>query len=194
MIESHFKKLQLLCIIFLGIIQSYYLFYQFSRFIWIGFDDLLTLTLISKENYQDFLSAFKSGINLFPPLLLFFFLAFVLIEVFTFSKDILIWIHIPLLWVSPYLSYKLFRSFTNWQIASLATIAISTIKSAFLTQIVYVRPYCLYYCATLFTSLCVIKFIKTPNKINFIIYWVSFQILTNTHYYGFIFGLLVSIL
>jgi len=175
----------------LCISQSAYLYKQISDFTWIGGDDLLTLTLINQESFNKFVISLSSGLNVFPPL--YFVFAYLLVNTFELSRDILLWMHIPLLWISIYLTYKLFRSFTNWQIASFATISIATIKSAFLTQAIYVRPYCLYYCASLATALTAINFQKKESKLNFLIYWTAFQVLTHTHYYGLPIGMLVSI-
>ena len=142
--------------------QSAYLYRQISDFTWIGGDDLLTLTLINQECFNEFVISLSSGLNVFPPL--YFVFAYLLVNTFVFSKDILLWMHIPLLWISISLTYKLFRSFTNWQIASFATISIATLKSAFLTQAIHVRPYCLYYCASLATALTAINFQKKESK------------------------------
>jgi len=171
--------------------QSAYLYRQISDFTWIGGDDLLTLTLINQESFNEFVKSLSSGLNVFPPL--YFVFAYLLVNTFEFSKDILLWMHIPLLWISISLTYKLFRSFTNWQIASFATISIATLKSAFLTQAIHARPYCLYYCASLATALSAINFQKKESKLNFLLYWTAFQVLTHTHYYGLPIGMLVSI-
>ena len=175
----------------LSVVQSAYLYRQISDFRWIGSDDLLTLTLINQESFKEFITSLKSGLNVFPPF--YFFSAYLLVQTFEFSKEILLWIHIPLLWISILLTYKLFRCFTNWQIACFSTFSIATIKSAFLTQSIYVRPYCLYYCASLATALTAINFQKKQSKLNFLLYWTAFQVLTHTHYYGLPIGMLVSI-
>jgi hypothetical protein len=191
MTNSHFKSTAYLILFTLCLTQSAYLFINFHEYSWENVDDLLTLTLINQNNVGDLIIAQKSGLNLFPPL--YFFSAYLLVNTFEFSKNILLWIHIPLLWISISLAYKLFRSFTNWQIASVGTISIATLKSAFLTQSIYVRPYCLYYCASLATALTAINFQKKQSKLNFLLYWTAFQILTHTHYYGLPIGMLVSI-
>lgn len=191
MTNYHYKNIAYLTLITLCVIQSAYLFKNLYQFSWENVDDLLTLTLINQENLNDLIIALKSGLNLFPPL--YFISAYLFVEAFELPKEILLWIHIPLLWISIILAYKLFRSFTNWQIASFSTISIATLKSAFLTQSIYVRPYCLYYCASLATALAAINFQKAPNKLNFVLYWIAFQVLTHTHYYGLPFGILVSL-
>jgi hypothetical protein len=185
------KKIATLLLVLLCLTQSTYLVINFYKFSWEGFDDLLTLTLINQNNFEDFIVSLKSGLNLFPPL--YFLLAYLLTEVMQLPKEILLYAHVPLLWISIFLAYKLFRSFTNWQIASFATISIATMKSAFLTQAIYVRPYCLYYCASLATALTAINFQKEESKLNFLLYWTAFQVLTHTHYYGLPIGMLVSL-
>lgn len=191
MLETFSKRLSFPTLFLLGIIQSIYLSFQFSLFAWIGCDDLLTLTLIRQDSFIDFYKALQSGLNLFPPF--YFLIAYLLIDAFEISKDVLLWVHLPLLWLSIFLTYRLFRSFTSRQIASFSTVAISTLKSAFLTQSVYVRPYCFYYCASLATTLSAIFFYTKPSNVNFFIYWLSFQVLSQTHYYGLPIALLVSI-
>ena len=109
------KKIAILLLVLLCLIQSTYLVINFSKFSWDGFDDLLTLTLINQNNFEDFIVSLKSGLNLFPPL--YFLLAYLLAEVMQLPKVILLYAHVPLLWISVFLAYKLFRSFTNWQIA-----------------------------------------------------------------------------
>ena len=185
------KKIAILLLILLCIIQSTYLVINFYKFSWESFDDLLTLTLINQNNFEDFIVSLKSGLNLFPPL--YFLLAYLLAEVIQLPKETLLYAHVPLLWISIFLAFKLFRSFTNWQIACFATISIATIKSAFLTQAIYVRPYCLYYCASLATALTAINFKKKQSKGNFLLYWTAFQVLTHTHYYGLPIGMLFSL-
>ena len=174
----------------LSVVQSAYLYRQISDFTWIGADDLLTLTLINQESFEEFITSLKSGLNTFPPF--YFFSAYLLVQTFEFSKEILLWIHIPLLWITTLLTYKLFRSFTSWQLASFSTVSIATLKSAFLTQSIYVRPYCLYYCTSLATALTAINFQKNQSKLNFLFYWSAFQALSHTHYYGLPIGMLVS--
>lgn len=191
MTSFHCKSTAYLILITLCITQSVYLFNNFYEFSWESVDDLLTLTLINQESLNDVITALKSGLNLFPPL--YFFTAYLLVDALKLPNEILLWVHIPFLWISVMLSYKLFRSFTNWQIAIFSTVSISTIKSAFLTQSIYVRPYCLYYCASLATTLAVINFQKKQSKLNFVLYWTAFQVLTHTHYYGLPIGMLVSI-
>lgn len=175
----------------LSCIQSWYLYLQISNFRWFGCDDLITLTLVSNKSISELITALESGVNLFPPF--YFFLAFFLLEILEIKKNVLLWIHIPMLWLSIFLCYSLFRTFLSSQLSLLSTVVIATIKSAFLTQCIYVRPYCLYYCAALATTFSVIKFLNYSNKSNFIIYWISFQILSLTHYYGLLFGLIISI-
>jgi len=191
MTSIHYKSTAYLILITLCITQSVYLFNNFYEFSWENVDDLLTLILINQENLNDLLKALKSGLNVFPPL--YFFSAYLLVDALKFPNEILLWVHIPFLWISVILAYKLFRSFTNWQIAIFSTVSISTIKSAFLTQSIYVRPYCLYYCASLATTLAAINFQKKQSKLNFVLYWTAFQVLTHTHYYGLPIGMLVSI-
>jgi hypothetical protein len=191
MTSFHCKSIAYLILITLCITQSVYLYNNFYEFSWENVDDLLTLTLINQESLNDVITALKSGLNLFPPL--YFFSAYLLVEVLKLPNEILLWVHIPFLWISVLLTYKLFRSFTNWQIAIFSTVSIYTIKSAFLTQSIYVRPYCLYYCASLVTTLAAINFQKKQSKLNFILYWTAFQVLTHTHYYGLPIGMLVSI-
>lgn len=185
------KKIAILFLVLLCLIQSTYLVINFYKFSWENTDDLLTLTLIDQNNYEDLIIALKSGLNVFPPF--YFLFAYLLVEVFQLPKEILLYAHIPLLWLSILLTYKLFRSFTNRQIASFSTISTATIKSAFLTQSIYVRPYCLYYCASLATVLTAINFQKKHSKLNFFFYWTAFQVLTHSHYYGLPIGMLVSI-
>ena len=162
MTSFHCKSIAYLILITLCITQSVYLYNNFYEFSWENVDDLLTLTLINQESLNDVITALKSGLNLFPPL--YFFSAYLLVEVLKLPNEILLWVHIPFLWISVLLTYKLFRSFTNWQIAIFSTVSIYTIKSAFLTQSIYVRPYCLYYCASLVTTLAAINFQK--NRVN----------------------------
>lgn len=191
MTSFHCKSIAYLILITLCITQSVYLYNNFYEFSWENVDDLLTLTLINQESLSDVITALKSGLNLFPPL--YFFSAYLLVEVLKLPYEILLWVHIPFLWISVLITYKLFRSFTNWQIAIFSTVSIYTIKSAFLTQSIYVRPYCLYYCASLATTLAAINFQKKLTKLNFVLYWTAFQILTHTHYYGLPIGMLISI-
>ena len=191
MTNSHYKSTAYLLLITLCIVQSVYLFNKFYEFSWENIDDLLTLTLVDQENIDDLITALSSGVNVFPPL--YFLSAYLLVNILNFPNEILLWAHIPLLWISVVLTYKLFRSFTNWKIASFSTVSIATLKSAFLTQSIYVRPYCLYYCASLATTLAAINFQKKQSKLNFFLYWTAFQVISHTHYYGLPIGLLVSL-
>ena len=191
MTNSHYKSIAYLILISLCITQSVYLFIKFYEFSWENIDDLLTLTLVDQENIDDLITALSSGVNAFPPL--YFLSAYLLVSILNFPNEILLWAHIPFLWISVVLTYKLFRSFTNWKIASFSTVSIATLKSAFLTQSIYVRPYCLYYCASLATTLAAINFQKKQSKLNFLLYWTAFQVITHTHYYGLPIGMLVSL-
>ena len=109
-----------------------------------------------------------------------------------FPKDFLLWIHIPVLWGSIWLTYLIFRNFSDSKIASFTTVIHMTIKSAFLTQVIYVRPYCFYYIATLALLFAAIKFQKSYSTKRFLFLLLGvFQCLALTHYYGLPIGLLI---
>jgi hypothetical protein len=182
-------KLHLFPLLLAAFVQSVYLNIQFANFEWIGVDDLLTLTLIDQESLEGLVEAMSSGINLFPPL--YFLTAYLLVEVIGLGKDILLWAHLPLLWLSLYLSYRFLKMFVNRWIASFSTVIIATIKSAFLTQVIYIRPYCLYYCATLALAIFAIRFQKDCSFKKFLFIWMGFQTLTLSHYYGLPIALLI---
>ena len=172
----------------LALLQSIYLYKKIAHFQWIGIDDLLTITIIDLDVFS-FIEALGSGLNLFPPL--YFVLGYFLTNLCDFPKEFLLWIHIPFLWVSIWLTYLIFRNFSASQIASFATVILMTIKSAFLTQAIYVRPYCFYYVAALALLFAVIKFQNSYSTKRLILLWVSFQCLALTHYYGLPIGLLI---
>ena len=190
MIKSITRHFHIVILFVLALLQSTYLYRKIEQFQWVGQDDLLTITLIN-QNISSFIEALGSGLNLFPPL--YFVLGYFLISLCDFPKDFLLWIHIPVLWVSIWLTYLIFRNFSDSKIASFTTVILMTIKSAFLTQVIYVRPYCFYYVATLALLFAVIKFQKSYSTKRFILLWVSFQCLALTHYYGLPIGLLICV-
>lgn len=153
-----------------------------------GADDLLTITFINQDLFS-FIQGLGSGLNLFPPL--YDVLGYFFTNLCDFPKDFLLWIHIPVLWGSIWLTYLIFRNFSDSKIASFTTVILMTIKSAFLTQVIYVRPYCFYYIAALALLFAAIKFQKSYSTKRFLFLWVSFQCLALTHYYGLPVGLLI---
>ena len=188
MIKSITRHFHIVILFVLALLQSTYLYRKIEQFQWIGADDLLTITLINQDVFS-FIEALGSGLNLFPPL--YFVFGYFLTNFCDFPKDFLLWIHIPALWGSIWLTYLIFRNFSDSKIASFATVMLMTIKSAFLTQAIYVRPYCFYYIAALALLFAVIKFQKSYSGKRFIFLWVSFQCLALTHYYGLPIGLLI---
>jgi hypothetical protein len=191
LLKSVRSRIYLWPIIIVGFVQSIYLIIQFRLFEWTGIDDLLTLTLISQDCYAKLFQALSSGLNLFPPL--YFLAAYFLVKTLNFAPEILLWVHIPLLWISLFCSYKIFAYFTSSWLSSFATVVVATVKSAFLTQSVYVRPYCLYYCSCLLLLILSIKFKNEPSRKSFFCLWFCFQVLTLSHYYGLVASLLICL-
>ena len=185
------KSPEILPVLLITLVQTIYLIFQFINFEWSGVDDLLTITLIDQENMEGLIQALSSGLNLFPPL--YYLLSYFFITKLELTKDLLLWIHLPMFWVSIYFTYKLIKVLSSSWIASYATICIATLKSAFMTQAVYVRPYSLYYCSTLVLLFFSLRFQKEINTKNSIFLWISFQFLALSHYYGIIIGCLVCI-
>ena len=167
------KKLHLVTL-FLAILQTYYLFQEINKFELVGVDDLITITLINQD-FLSFIQGLTSGLNVFPPL--YFSLAFVLFNIFDSSQKILLGAHIPLLWSGIVLTYLIFKSFSDSQKASFATVILMTVKSSFLTQMIYIRPYCLYYVATLGLLLATIKYQKNQSKGLLFFVWIGFNLL-----------------
>jgi hypothetical protein len=188
MIKSITRHFHIVILFVLALLQSTYLYRKIEQFQWIGADDLLTITLTSQDVFS-FIQGLGSGLNLFPPL--YYVLGYFLTNLCDFPKDFLLWIHIPVLWGSIWLTYLIFRNFSDSKIASFTTVILMTIKSAFLTQAIYVHPYCFYYVAALALLFAVIKFQKSYSSKRFIFLWVSFQCLALTHYYGLPIGLLI---
>ena len=190
MLKQLTNHIHVIILFVLALVQSTYLYRKIEQFQWIGADDLLTITLINQDVFS-FIQGLGSGLNLFPPL--YYVLGYFLTNLCDFPKEFLLWIHIPVLWGSIWLTYLIFRNFSDSQIASLATVILMTIKSAFLTQAIYVRPYCFYYVAALALLFSVIKFQKSYSTKRLIFLWVSFQCLALTHYYGLPIGLLICV-
>ena len=188
MLKRITRDFHVVLLFILALLQSTHLYRKIGQFQWIGADDLLTITLINQDIFS-FKEALGSGLNLFPPL--YFVLGYFLTNLCDFPKDFLLWIHIPALWGSIWLTYLIFRNFSDSKIASFTTVILMTIKSAFLTQSIYVRPYCFYYLAALALLFAVIKFQKSFSIKRYILLWVSFQCLALTHYYGLPIGLLI---
>lgn len=168
------------------LIQTFFLISHFTHFEWAGLDDLLTLTIIDQENLKEMIVALGSGLNLFPPL--YFLLSYFFITELGFNKDLLLWTHIPLFWVSMYFTFLLIKKLSNYWTASFATVCMCTLKSAYLTQAIYVRPYCLYYCATVVLAFYSLVFQRENSLKNYILLWISFQFLALSHYYGILLG------
>ena len=172
----------------LACVQTFYLCIKISDFKWVFADDLLTLNLVN-QNFGSFIQALGSGINLFPPL--YFCFGYFLISFCELPKELLLWVHVPLLWLCIWLSFQVFKNFSSDIMAALGVIILMTVKSSLLTQTFYARPYILYYTATLLLLVAVFNLKKSYSRKNFILLWIYFQLLSLSHYYGFPIGLLI---
>jgi hypothetical protein len=172
----------------LACVQTCYLCIKISDFKWEFADDLITLNLVNQD-FSSFIQALGSGINLFPPL--YFCFGYFLISFCELPKDLLLWVHVPLLWLCIWLSFQVFKNFSSDIVAALGVIMLMTVKSSLLTQTFYARPYFFYYTATLLLLVAVFNLEKSYSRKNFILLWIYFQLLTLTHYYGFPIGLLI---
>lgn len=108
MIKRLTEHIHIVILFVLAFLQTTYLYRKIGQFQWIGADDLLTITLI-RQDISSFIEALGSGLSLFPPL--YFVLGYFLTNLCDFPKDFLLWIHIPVLWGSIWLTYLIFRNF-----------------------------------------------------------------------------------
>lgn len=172
-------------------IQTLYLCLQFYHFQWYFIDDLLTLELINKNSLIELYNSLLSGVNVFPPL--YFLICYLITNTLCLSENYLVWVNLPAYIFGVYFSYKSFKIVSTPDISILAVTIMCTVKCSVLPYINQVRPYTFYYSLTALLIYLVLRYKKNYCKKYFWSIFITFQLLSQSHYYGFGVGLLVCL-
>lgn len=170
-------------------IQTIYLSLQFYHFQWYFIDDLLTLELINKNSLTELYSSFLSGVNVFPPI--YFLICYFITNTLGLSEYLLVWINLPAYIFGIYFCYKSLKIVSTPHISILAVTIMCTVKCSILPYINQVRPYTFYYSLTALLLYLVLKYKERCCKKVFWGIFFTFQMLSQSHYYGFGIGLLI---
>lgn len=171
--------------------QTLYLCLQFYHFQWYFIDDLLTLELINKNSIIELYNSLLSGVNVFPPL--YFLTCYFITNTLGLSENLLVWLNLPTYLIGIYFCYKSFKLLSTTHISILSVTIMCTVKCSVLPYINQVRPYTFYYTLTAILLYFVLRYRNKFCKKYFWSIFLTFQLLSQSHYYGLGIGLIVCL-